>query len=333
MSEPTMEAGDAPATGATHAATRPRPARNLMPVVWMAALFLASVALAVAIAPTYEAQNLQAFKDPQSVTNPLIYLVVVLVFTGVILLIARWKKQKLIQLLILAAVFLTIIYVFWPLLRLVVDDNTAFIVGLILSLALVALLYFFPEWYVIDAVGIGVSAGAAAIFGISFGLLPALILLTVFAVYDAIAVYRTKHMLDLADSVLELRLPIMFVVPKTRGYSFLEEKTKVKESTGEEREAMFMGLGDVVIPTVLVISALHFLAAFPAHVPSVLGLAPAVAVAGATLVGSLLGYCALMYFVLKGNAQAGLPLLNGGAILGFFVSMLPLYGIGPVWPF
>ena len=42
-------------------------------------------------------------------------------------------------------------------------------------------------------------------------------------------------------------------------------------------------------------------------------------VAMATLVGSLLGYLALMTYVARGKAQAGLPLLNGGAILGFFI--------------
>ncbi len=43
------------------------------------------------------------------------------------------------------------------------------------------------------------GAGAAALFGISFGLLPAILLLSVLAVYDAISVYGTEHMLDLAE--------------------------------------------------------------------------------------------------------------------------------------
>ena len=37
------------------------------------------------------------------------------------------------------------------------------------------------------------------------------------------------------------------------------------------------------------------------------------------LCGSLIGFIILMSFVLKGKPQAGLPLLNGGAILGFFI--------------
>ena len=38
----------------------------------------------------------------------------------------------------------------------------------------------------------------------------------------------------------------------------------------------------------------------------------------------------LMTFVLKGKAHAGLPSLNGGAIAGFFLTLLPLYGLAPL---
>ncbi|MBA3043716.1 hypothetical protein FP804_01100, partial [archaeon] len=39
-----------------------------------------------------------------------------------------------------------------------------------------------------------------------------------------------------------------------------------------------------------------------------------------TLLGGLLGFIILMYFVMKGKPQAGLPLLNSGAILGYLIS-------------
>jgi presenilin-like A22 family membrane protease len=47
-----------------------------------------------------------------------------------------------------------------------------------------------------------------------------------------------------------------------------------------------------------------------------------------TLVGGLLGYLALMTYVARGKAQAGLPLLNGGAILGYLVGGLLFVGSG-----
>jgi presenilin-like A22 family membrane protease len=51
---------------------------------------------------------------------------------------------------------------------------------------------------------------------------------------------------------------------------------------------------------------------------------------GATLpaltaaIGTLAGVVALIYFVSKGRAHAGLPLLNGGAIGGYLVGALAL---------
>jgi presenilin-like A22 family membrane protease len=303
--------------------------KELPALALMAALFLASIGLAMLFSVTFNAMNVKAFQDPQSLANPIIYLVIVVAFTLLILWVAR-KKRILIKYLILGSVLLTIYYVVWPLLASVVPDESLLsvpkVVSAVASLGLTALLWFYPEWYVIDLVGIAVAAGAAGIFGISFGLLPCLLLLVAFAVYDAIAVYRTKHMLALADSVLELRLPIMFVVPKHRGYSFLAETRRLKpgepEQPKEKREAMFMGLGDAVIPSVLVVSAMTFLAGPHAMWVSL-----------GTLVGAFLGFCALMAFVLRGKPQAGLPLLNGGAILGFLVTLLPLYGVAPLNPF
>lgn len=304
--------------------------RELPAVLFMGVLFLASIGLALAFSATFDEAGIRAFEDPEDLANPLIYLGIVVVFTIGILLIAKYGRRILIKYVILGSILLTIYYVAWPLLAkfLGVGDpiGPAEIVAGLLAAGLTALLWTWPEWYIIDSAGVLVAAGAAGIFGISFGLLPCIILLVAFAVYDAIAVYRTRHMLALADSILELRLPIMFVVPKSRGYSFLEETRRVKDPTPEDnekpREAMFMGLGDAVIPGILVVSAYSFLPG-----------SAALTVALATLAGSLAGFGVLMYYVMKGDPHAGLPLLNGGALLGFFAALLPLYGLAPLNPF
>ena len=51
---------------------------------------------------------------------------------------------------------------------------------------------------------------------------------------------------------------------------------------------------------------------------------------GAAL-GTLAGYGFLMIFVLRGNPQAGLPLLNGGAIVGFLVGVWASTGSLRFW--
>jgi len=88
---------------------------------------------------------------------------------------------------------------------------------------------------------------------------------------------------------------------------------------------MFMGLGDVIFPGILVISALTWLP----EGTSMLGFGSGpLMVAIGTLIGGLLGYFALMTRVAMGKPQAGLPLLCGGSILGYLISVLIF--IGPV---
>ena len=181
-----------------------------------------------------------------------------------------------------------------------------------IAIELTFLLLTYPEWYVVDIAGVILAAGVAAIFGISFGLFPALLLLVGLAIYDAWAVYRTGHMVDLADSVMNLKLPILLVMPKSKGYSFLDQGSLADQiEKGEKREALFMGLGDLVIPGALVVSS-------KASLGWMVGIS--------SMIGGLIGFCILMVFVLSGRPQAGLPLLNGGAILGYVVGAFVFVG-------
>ena len=206
-----------------------------------------------------------------------------------------------------------------------------FLVGVILALLLMVLLYFHSEWYVVNTVGILVGAGVIVMLGVAF--VPGLIMIFMIlaAVYDAWAVYRSKHMLELADTMIGLNLPILLVAPQDKGYSFKDEKTKMVDKTEitpvplahktmipakkKSKEALFMGLGDIIFPGMLVLSAVQWLDTDDSF-----------GIAMFTLAGSLLGYLALMSYVARGKAQAGLPLLNGGAILGYLVGGMIFIG-------
>ncbi|MEA3202801.1 MAG: hypothetical protein QOI63_467 [Thermoplasmata archaeon] len=279
------------------------------------AAFVATMLLAVAFAAPFKTAGLQAFEDPNDVGNSVWYIALILAFTFLILYIAKKGAKWLIRLIILGTVALTIGYVAYPLLfvTLLLPQTTALAIAAAVALGAVAALYWHPEWYVVDAVGLLVAAGSAAIFGISLSPVPVVVLLAGLAVYDALAVYRTKHMLSLADTVIELRLPVLLVIPKHGGYRFRSDAAQLRQAsatTKGQREAMFMGLGDLVMPTILVVSALRFAQAGWGPFPAM----------GAAL-GTLAGFSVLMGYVLKGNPQAGLPLLNGGALVGFLAGV------------
>lgn len=252
--------------------------------------------------------GISAFEDPSSVANPLIFIVLLLVFTAFLLLLIRYHFKKLIGIIIGVSIFFTLLYTFSALsLYILTDPVYAMGATLICAIAATAVLYLYPEWYVIDILGILIAAGAASIFGISLDILPVIILLLILAVYDAISVYKTKHMITLAEGVVDIKAPILFVVPKQRDYSYRRQGVG---NIGEgERAAYIMGMGDLIMPTILVVSANMFLGGQLWDIINLPSLG--------TIIGSIAGLLILLVYVQKGRAQAGLPPINGGAIAGF----------------
>jgi presenilin-like A22 family membrane protease len=303
---------------------------NISSVAAMAGLMVIAQTVALLMALPFVEANLQVFEDPQDVSTPIWYFGLIILVTAVILLMVKLRKRNIIKHVILFAFGLTLLMVFDVLFILAlsrVTSDTAliiwasFISSVIIAAGLTFLLYRFPEWYVVDFVGIFVAAAVASILGISLAILPVFILLIILAIYDAISVYKTKHMITLADAVTMERLPVLLVVPTSKGYSFLKQKSlKEQIKKKEKRDAVFMGLGDIAIPAVLAVSAFVYLQVKDGLFPF-----SHVLVAIVTLIGCLIGYLILMRFVMKGNPQAGLPLLNGGAIAGYLISYLVFF--------
>ncbi len=280
----------------------------------MALLLLLVQLIAVAMSRPFEENDIKAFSNPEDTGNVFFWIAIILVFTAFIFLVIRMNKKWIIQAFILFTVASTLYYVFFALFSYILSPEINIILSVIISAALTIVLHKFPEWYVIDIVGVIIGAGAASIFGISLAIFPTLLLLVLLAVYDYIAVYRTKHMVALAEGVMDLRLPILLVIPKHWKYSFLNEKFDK-----EEREAFFMGLGDAVMPTLLVVSANFFVKAGSYDLPLISTVnIPAIG----AIIGTFLGFAVLMLLVIKGKPQAGLPFLNGGVILGYVAGSL-----------
>jgi len=311
---------------------KPKDNSEIFPVILMGGLFILIHGLAILVtAPFVEAGVQPAFEDPDNPINIIFIFVILLVFTVVILLIAKFWKKQLIQAIILGAIGYTAAYLMYPLFTLVIPQTASArfeltnnyylvislsaILAIVVAIILIYILYKYPEWYVIDICGIIVGAGAIAIFGISLGVLLVIIFLIALAIYDAISVYKTKHMIDLADTVMDLKLPVLLVIPKIRHYSLIKETKSLKEKLkdDEERDAFFMGLGDIVMPGILVTAVYN----------NIDGGLP---IALSIIVGTLVGFAFLMTFVMKGKPQAGLPLLCGGAIAGYLISSLVIFG-------
>lgn len=338
-------------------------------------LFLGVQVGALALIEPFDESGRQAVENPENPTNSVLYFGVMLAATGLMLAAFKYNLEWLIKLSLVGVSVTISWYVFAelvpPVVSPFVSDAVANGLAIAAALGVGAALLWYPEWYVIDSAGVVMGAGAAALFGISFGILPTILLLTVLAVYDAISVYGTEHMLDLAEGVMDLKIPVVLVVPTTLSYSYLAAGSTdgVLESDGGdavttdqsatdanavgdagniggaggtddgseanadgsganadedsvtdalERDALFIGLGDAVIPTVLVASAASFLDLPTAAVPGITVNVPALG----AMIGTVGGLLVLMHMVLKGRPHAGLPLLNGGAIGGYLLGAL-----------
>jgi len=270
---------------------------------------LCSLALSVPV----QSAGLEAFQNPQSLLDPILFLAMILGFTALILVLIRYGFKRIMVWVIGISIFLTFVYTFAAIVPLLVSSETYQMVLMIAcSIIATSLMYLYPEWYVIDTLGLLLAAGVASIFGVSLGTIPVITLLIILAVYDAVSVYKTKHMITLAEGIIDLKTPILFVIPKKRDYSFIKEGIG-KIGEGEERSAFIIGMGDLIIPSILVVSANIFTGGV-----KYLGLINLPALGA--MIGSLVGLMVLLYFVTSGRPQAGLPPLNGGTIIGFVIA-------------
>jgi presenilin-like A22 family membrane protease len=290
-------------------------------------LVIAVQILALAVTPAISAGDSRIFEDPTSASNPVFYMILILAFTAFLLLAIKrnqgWIVSGFIQIAIASSIYYLAVAFLPP------------VYALLAAAAALLLIRYYPEWYIIDSLGIAVSAGISSLFGVSMTVIPVLILLVILAVYDAISVYKTRHMVSLAEGVIRMKAPLLFVVPKSRDYSFRKDQSLFasrdragpgqqpgpaeKETSSGKRGAFFLGLGDAIIPTILVISANTTLPAgglLGVNVPAL-----------GAMMGTYLGFLLLMS-TSRDRPQAGLPFLNSGAIIGFLAGCA-LVG---VWP-
>lgn len=269
--------------------------RKFIAPMGMAFLFVISQLIAVFVAKPFKEAGFEAFENPSDPMNIIQLFAVLLVFTLFILIMAKYKEEM-VKYVILFFFFMASLSIFQAFFYFI-SASFSFFLALIISIAMLILFIKYPEWYVIDFFGVFLAGGIAAIFAISLSIEYIFLLLIALAIYDALSVYKTRHMVKLAETITSSNLPLLMIVPKKSSFSYLKSKF------GKERDAVYMGLGDLIIPGILIAAA--YLE------KGMLGFA-------ATLAGALIGYMLLMFLIAKGP-QPGLPYLNGGAILAYTI--------------
>ncbi|HYM40233.1 MAG TPA: presenilin family intramembrane aspartyl protease, partial [Thermoplasmata archaeon] len=145
--------------------------REIRSIAVMGILLAASQVVALLIAPFFAGQGMTAFQNPSDPMNAVIYIVLILAFTGVILLLIKYRRQNLARYVVLGSVWITVAFVaLLPLYYLLYDvvsalttmndallsnlGNLATVLAFVLAGAITYVLLKYPEWYVVDAVGL-----------------------------------------------------------------------------------------------------------------------------------------------------------------------------------
>jgi presenilin-like A22 family membrane protease len=267
-------------------------------------LFVASTAFALYLAFNLDqVSDIAAESSGVSFLFIIYYIIFIIIFTAAALYIIKKHAQ------VMKAIFLVLVlYMIFLVSSIVagivsVNYPEYYAIIAIVTGFFAYMLIFKNEWYVTDAAGLIMISGAAAILGILLKPYIAITLLVVFAVYDYISVYKTKHMVTLAKAAIDNQFPLMFTLPSERGMT-------INGLTFENREThsvIMLGFGDMAIPELLIVSSAIY---NPLHIVLFIAL---------TLAGALsaLGF---LFFSNHGKPAPGLPYINTGVILGFLIA-------------
>jgi len=266
--------------------------KKYVPHLLIILAFTISQLLACSVANSFHREG-YALENPENPINIFVIIFSIIIFSSVILLISKYRK-KLLKYFILFFFFIASISIFDAFLHFI-SRQYSYILSIIFSIFMLFLLIKYPRWYIIDTFGIFLASGIIAIFS-SLPIMYIIILISLLAIYDLISVYKTKHMVKLAKDALSTNLPLLLVFPKIKRHG--------------KKDAMYMGLGDVVIPGMLIVASY-----IQQDIKALIF----------TLAGSLAGL-SLLLFLVSSRPQPGLPFLNSGAIIGY-LSYKILYGL------
>ncbi len=259
----------------------------------LAALFVITQILGLAVANVLIKEDIRTTiitENPEDIENAIGLFVYILVMTAFLLIIITFVKFRGVTFLFESlALFATSVIVFGAL----IPEAAG-----ILTVLLIGLRFLLRESIVIKNIACLVAvAGAGSLIGVSLGVVPVAIFLILLAIYDYIAVFKTKHMVKIAKAITKENVAFAFSIPT--------------------REKVYqLGTGDLVMPLVFVTAVLN-------KVKVSAGLQIALLPIAVILLASLLGLLATLYYCMRKKvAMPALPLQTAFMLFAWVVFVL-----------
>jgi len=182
--------------------------------------------------------------DSSSPFNALFFIGYIIFSAALIIFVIRKLKAN--YLLFRAIEFMLIStassLVFYSVLRLVLGYEMSTVVGILLGLSFAGAKVKLPQLK--NAAAIMATAGVGVIFGVSLGVVPIIIFLTLLSIYDFLSVFITRHMVEIANYVIQKDLA--FTV------------TARQALPGEPVKRIDLGTGDLIAPVMLEVSLMPY---------------------------------------------------------------------------
>lgn len=195
-----------------------------------------------------------------------------------------------------------------------------FLIVLGIAFALMLLKIFLPNPLIHNSVEVLMYSGIALLFAPMFGVLYASILLIAISIYDIIAVWKSKHMVKLAEFQASTKIFAGLLVP----YDFKKfAKAKSLDISGKpgkkDARAAILGGGDVVFPLIFNGAIAQFLLTlgFSKLSTFLYALIP---------IGTVtLALILLFAYSRKGKFYPAMPFLSAGCFAGYGILRLILF--------
>ncbi len=218
-------------------------------------LFLISQLIALFVG-IFLITNYQFFKelavteDPSKPEYPFYLISVILLGAVFLILILKLPIREIVIRIIefFASVFASFIvfFVFFASFSVPYAD----VISIFVSLALYGLKFYF--WRINNLLAIVSAVGVGSIIGFSLDPFPVIVLLFLVSVYDIIAVWFTKHMVEFAEFFSKRRT--VFTISEV-GIGEVEKIVKGKKKIEKKVISMMLGAGDIALPAALVVSS------------------------------------------------------------------------------
>lgn len=192
----------------------------------LSVFFILTQVLGIIVAFSFLGQGVKmtiVTENPQDPINAIALIVYILFITGLFLFLMKYFKGRVFPLMEALAVFATT----WIVVDVLLPGT-----GFMFAVLLVALRFALRKnIWIKNTASVFAVSGAGALIGVSLGIIPVLVFVSLLSVYDIIAVFGTKHMVKMAKAIVSKNLAFTFTIP-TKEHDFQ------------------LGTGDLVMPLV-----------------------------------------------------------------------------------